>query len=224
MREPLPGPSLSSEFDISPATAALVVVDMQRVAADPEVGIGSYLAKNDRSVHDYVYGRIRTQVVPTVSQLIERFREVGRPIVFLTNGSSAEDYSDYLPLRRGRVHDVGFIPRVGSIEYEIIPELEPKPHDLVVLKRSTSPFNSTGLDQILRNMGIAVLIIVGVATDACVGLTARDAADRGYGVVLVEDGTATYTPERHDAFLSFFASVHGKVMTADELLPFLVGR
>jgi nicotinamidase-related amidase len=113
---------------------------------------------------------------------------------------------------------------VGSSEYEIIEELRPEPDDLVVLKRSTSPFNSTGLDQILRNMGITVLVTVGVATDACVGLTARDAADRGYGVVLVEDATATYSPERQDAFLSFFASVHGNVMTTEEVLPYFAGE
>jgi nicotinamidase-related amidase len=218
VREPLPGPALSSEFELRPDTGALLVVDMQRVAADPELGVGGYLAQHDPQVHDYIYERVRARVTPNIRRLQERFRDLGRPVVFVVNGSSAPDFSDYLPLRRGRVRDVGFIPRVGSAEYEILQELRPMPEELVILKRSTSAFSSTGLDQILRNMGITDLVTVGVATDACVGLTARDAADRGYGVVLVEDATATYTPQRHESFLSLFATVHGNVMTTDEVV------
>lgn len=223
VRDLLPGPILSSEFDIVPAKAALLVVDVQRVAADRAIGLGSYLAEHDPDVHKYVYGRIEDLVVPNIRRLLASIRRAGRPVIYVVNGSSTDDYSDYLPLRRGRINDVGFIPRVGSPEYEILKEVQPEPNDVVVMKRSTSPFNSTGLDQILRNMGVTVVIAVGVATDACVGLTVRDAADRGYGVVVVEDGTATYTPERHDAFLSFFGSVHGKVMTTDQILPYFSG-
>lgn len=218
MSPTLPGPVLSSQFEVSVDTAALLVVDMQRVAADPSSGLGPYLAEHDRPAHDYVYERIGSTVIPHIEQLLARFRQVGRPVVYVVNGSTMADYSDYLPLRRQRVKEVGFIPQAGTPEYEIVEPLAPRPNEPVFMKRSTSAFNSTGVDQILRNMGITDLITVGVATDACVGLTARDAADRGYGVVLVEDAMATYTAQRHESFLSFFGTVHGRVMSTDEVL------
>ena len=81
---------------------------------------------------------------------------------------------------------------VGSFEHEIVDELAPLPGELVLDKNASSPFNGTGIDQLLRNLGVETLVLVGVATDMCVETTGRDAADRGYNVIVAEDATATY--------------------------------
>ena len=216
-------PSLTHEFELDPARTALLVVDLQRVDADPACGLGVWLAEHQPEVHDWVYGRIAEQVVPNTRALLERFRGLGRPVVYLTNGSELDGYADYLPRRRGRVRETGFIPRVGTPEYAILDAVAPQAGELVLVKRSTSGFSSTALDQLLRNLDVSDLVVVGVATDACVGLTAADAADRGYGVVLVGDATATYTAERQDAFEALFGTVWGQVRTTAEVMALLAG-
>ena len=88
-------------------------------------------------------------------------------------------------------------------------------------KTTYGTFTSTGLDHALRSMGVDSLVVGGVVTNVCVETTARDAADRGYEVVLVEDGCAAYSPEIHDATLLSFQGPFGRVRTTDEVLALL---
>jgi biuret amidohydrolase len=101
--------------------------------------------------------------------------------------------------------------------------LEPRPGELVVNKTTYGPFNSTGLDHALRSMNVASLVGGGVVTNVCVETTARDAADRGYEVVLVDDGCAAFSPEIHEATLLSFQGPFGRVRTTDEVLALLRG-
>jgi nicotinamidase-related amidase len=113
---------------------------------------------------------------------------------------------------------------VGSFEHEIVDEVAPGPGELVLDKNSSSPFNGTGIDQLLRNLGVDTLVLAGVATDMCVETTARDAADRGYNVVVASDATATFYAAHHDASLSALARVFGKVWNTETILHGLEGR
>jgi nicotinamidase-related amidase len=72
-------------------------------------------------------------------------------------------------------------------------------------------------------VGITSLVIGGVLTNVCVEATARDAADLGYDVVLLEDGSAAYSPEIHESTLLSFGSYFGRVRSADEVLAQLNG-
>jgi len=92
---------------------------------------------------------------------------------------------------------------------------------LVIDKNSSSPFNSTGIDQLLRNMGVTSLIITGMATDMCVETTSRDAADRGYHVIVVEDAVATFFAEHHRAALSALARTFAQVYDTHRVLSAL---
>ena len=89
-----------------------------------------------------------------------------------------------------------------SPEYEIVPQLAPLPHDLVLDVNSVSPFASTSLDQLLRNMGVENLVVTGVLTNAAVESTVTDAGDRGYNAILIEDGCAAYRQEEHEDALA----------------------
>lgn len=73
----------------------------------------------------------------------------------------------------------------------------------------------------LRNLGIETLVIGGVVTNRCVETTARDATDRGYQVILVNDGTATYSQELQDMTMHSLMGSYGFVRTTDELLTLL---
>jgi isochorismate hydrolase len=99
--------------------------------------------------------------------------------------------------------------------------LEPRPDELVVNKTTYGTFNSTGLDHALRSLGITSLVVGGVVTNVCVETTARDAADRGYDVVVLDDGSAAFSPEIHEATLLSFQGPFGRVRTSDEVLALL---
>ncbi|MFN7899294.1 MAG: isochorismatase family cysteine hydrolase [Synechococcaceae cyanobacterium] len=81
---------------------------------------------------------------------------------------------------------MGFPP--GRRGTEVIPELAPLSDELVLPKSSSSPFNSTTIDDLLRNIGLRNLVVIGLLTDQCIDHTVKDAADQGYQVVCVEDG------------------------------------
>jgi nicotinamidase-related amidase len=128
-----------------------------------------------------------------------------------------------IPLRRPETAPglVGAFHHAGTFEHGILPEVAPAPGELVLNKSSRSAFTSTGIEHALRNMGIATLVVAGVSTSACVETTGRDAADRGFQVVLVEDATAEYDEASHEATLCQFAVRFGRVWTTDETLEVL---
>jgi nicotinamidase-related amidase len=67
-------------------------------------------------------------------------------------------------------------------------------------------------------MGIEYLAVTGVSTNSCVETTARDAADRGFGTLLVEDGCGAGQQRFHDATLASFSRLFGRVASADEVI------
>ena len=105
----------------------------------------------------------------------------------------------------------------------IVAALEPRPGELVVNKTTFGTFNSTGLDHALRSLGIASLVVGGVVTNVCVETTARDAADRGYQVVLLDDGCAALSQEIHEVTLLSIGVYFGRVRRTDEVLALLKG-
>jgi nicotinamidase-related amidase len=141
--------------------------------------------------------------------------------------SELPDGSDLMPIfqqrnaaARAAAGDVAIPPRTDRWA-RIVAALEPSPGELVVNKTTYGTFNSTGFDHTLRSLGIASLVIGGVMTSGCVETTARDAADRGYDVVLLDDGSAAFSPEIHEATLLSFQGAFGRVRKTDEVLALL---
>ena len=172
---------------------ALLVIDMQRDFLEPE-GFGASLG-NDVS-------RLQPSV-PNVKLLLQAFRHYRLPI-FYTQEGHAPDLSDCPPskLKRGKgklkIGDVGPMGRIlilGEPGNAIIPELAPLPEEIVITKPGKSSFYRTNLAQILQKKGISHLIIAGVTTEVCVQTTMREANDRGYECLLVEDATDSYFPK-----------------------------
>lgn len=96
----------------------------------------------------------------------------------------------------------GFHVPPKSWDAEVIQEIQPTLNEIVLPKTSSSVFNSTVLDYILRNLGISQLIICGCVTDQCVEHAVRDACDLGYLVTMVTDACVTYSRERHEASMT----------------------
>jgi biuret amidohydrolase len=180
-------------FDLDPAHASLVIIDMQRDFLDPG-GFGAALG-NDVSL-------LRRTIVPT-KRLLEAARAAGLSIIHTREGHRP-DLADLPPAKKARgrlvagIGDPGPMGRIlvrGEPGHDIIPELYPLPGEPVVDKPGKGAFHATDLDAMLKNRGIAQLIVCGVTTEVCVNTTVREANDRGYECVVVADCVGSYFPE-----------------------------
>lgn len=197
------------DFELEPASTALVVIDMQRDFIEPG-GFGDALG-NDVS-------RL-TAIVPTVAALIDLFRENGMAIVH-TREAHRPDLSDCPPAKRLRgkpglrIGDEGAMGRIlvaGEPGNQIVPELAPWPGEIVVDKPGKGMFWATGLHEAFRAKGIARLVFAGVTTEVCVQTSMREANDRGYECLLVTDATESYFPEFKAAAIEMIVAQGGIV-------------
>ncbi|MGV8985964.1 MAG: cysteine hydrolase family protein [Cypionkella sp.] len=179
-------------FDFDPATTALIVIDMQRDFMEPG-GFGDTLG-NDVS--------LLRAIIPTAAALIAGCRAAGVPVIH-TRECHLPDLSDCPPAKRlrgkpsTRIGDPGPMGRIliaGEPGAEIIPELFPIPGEIVIDKPGKGAFYATTLPNALARMGIETLLLAGVTTEVCVQTTMREANDRGFTCLLVEDATESYFP------------------------------
>ena len=215
------------QFEVDWSRAALVIVDMQNYGCNPDAGLGPMLSERYPEIATYYVRRVTEIAVPNAQRLLEGFRAAGRRVVFTRHGPLLADGSDMIARRRRR--DVDSVASTGApalwhrgtFEHEVIAALAPADGELVIDKNTSSAFNSTGFEWLLRNLEVETLVLAGMATDMCVETTARDAADRGFNVVVAEDATATFFEHHHRAALSGFARVFGQVWDTARVLAAL---
>lgn len=193
-------PAAPFAYELDPARTALVVIDMQRDFVEPG-GFGESLG-NDVT-------RLQA-IVPTVADLLGLFRAKGWPIVH-TRENHAADLSDCPPAKRDRgepslrIGDPGPMGRVlirGEPGAEIVPELAPLPGEHVIDKPGKGAFYATPLGDLLKELGVTHLVFAGVTTEVCVQTTMREANDRGYVNLLIEDATESYFAAFKEATLA----------------------
>jgi nicotinamidase-related amidase len=180
-------------FEFEPRSCALVIIDMQRDFVDPG-GFGEALG-NDVSL-------LRKAIAPT-RKVLRAVRDKKMLVIHTREGHRA-DLSD-LPRSkklRGRlkagIGDPGPMGRIlvrGEYGHDIVKELKPAPGEPVVDKPGKGAFYATDLDSVLRNRGVQQLVVCGVTTEVCVNTTVREANDRGYDCLVLEDCTGSYFPE-----------------------------
>jgi nicotinamidase-related amidase len=203
--------------EIRPETTALIVVDMQNATGNRDMGLGRLLADEGRADSAaYRFDRIEQLLLPNIRRLIDSCRSVGARILYVTYGAELADYSDVAPHMRRIVEATR--NRAGLPEHEIVDALRPAPGDLVLNKTTMGAFGSTGIDSRLRAMGIETVLVVGVSTNNCVAMTAMEAADHHYGVVVVSDATGTDSDEMQEATLTMLRRLWGRVNTTDEVI------
>ncbi|MHC4133271.1 MAG: cysteine hydrolase family protein [Planctomycetota bacterium] len=158
--------------------------------------------------------------VPNIIKLTEIFHKNGKKVIYLYIAWEP-DYSDAaVPLSRLPAKERGALVR-GKWGVQIIEELAPQDADMVIMKKGYGGFFQTPLDRILRNLGIKTLVASGVLTNFCVETTIREAVGYGYDVILVNDATASFDLEAHNATLRVIAMGFGEVMSTEETLKFL---
>jgi nicotinamidase-related amidase len=195
------------DFELSPARAALVIIDMQRDFLEPG-GFGAMLG-ND-------VGQLRRTIEPN-RRLLAAWR-AAEGLTIHTREGHRPDLADLPPAKKIRGHatqaigDPGPMGRIlvrGEAGHDIIPELMPLPGEPVIDKPGKGAFFATDLHAILQHRGIRQLIVTGVTTEVCVNTTVREANDRGYDCLVLEDCTGSYFPDFHLAGLAMIKAQGG---------------
>ena len=214
-----PIPARPFAFDLQPGHAALVVIDMQRDFIEPG-GFGESLG-NDVALLEAAVG-------PTLA-LLQAWRARGWPVVH-TRESHLPDLSDCPPAKRLRgnpslrIGDAGPGGRLlvrGEPGNAIIPVLAPVAGEIVIDKPGKGAFHATPLQAELQARGVTQLVVAGVTTEVCVQTTLREANDRGYDCLLVEEATASYFPAFKAATIEMVVAQGGIVGWAAPLAAVL---
>jgi len=181
------------EFAFDPEAAALLIIDMQRDFLEPG-GFGESLG-NDVSL-------LRRTIEP-IGRLLDAARAAGLPVIHTREGHRP-DLTDLAPAKKARgkpalaIGDCGAMGRLlvrGEPGHDIIPELYPQPGEPVIDKPGKGAFYATDLDTILKHRGVKQLIVCGVTTEVCVNTSVREANDRGFDCLVLEDCVGSYFPE-----------------------------
>jgi biuret amidohydrolase len=202
-------PALPSPFPFEPARVALVVIDMQRDFIEPG-GFGAALG-NDVAILE--------AAIEPVAMLLGLFRARGWPVIH-TRESHLPDLSDCPPAKRLRgtpglrIGDAGPMGRILVREQPgnaIVSRCAPIAGETTIDKPGKGAFYRTDLETILKAKGITHLVFAGVTTEVCVQTSMREANDRGYECLVVEEATESYFPEFKQATLAMIRAQGGIV-------------
>lgn len=179
-------------YEFVVAHTALVIIDMQRDFIEPG-GFGETLG-NDVS--------LLSAIVPACQAVLSAWRKAGGMVVH-TREAHNSDLSDCPSAKRLRgnpslrIGDVGPMGRIlikGEPGNQIIEALAPVSGEIVLDKPGKGAFYATGLHELLTQAKVTHLLFMGVTTEVCVQTSMREANDRGYDCLLLEDCTESYFP------------------------------
>ncbi|WP_309083920.1 isochorismatase family cysteine hydrolase [Chelativorans sp.] len=181
----------------------LLVIDVQNWVMD----------EKNRQPRPEFYEDAHSTVIPNIRRLIEAARGHGVEVIYTVMENFTEDGRD-----RSLDYKLSnfFIPK-GSWDAKVVDEIRPEPDEMVIPKTSSSLFNSTNFEYLIRNIGLDTIAVTGFLTDQCVDHTIRDGADRGFHMICVSDACATDTRLRHQAALNAFKG-YCRMETTDSLL------
>jgi nicotinamidase-related amidase len=189
--------SVESELVLDGARTALVAIDLQRgiVGTNPAPHSGS-------------------DVVARAASVARALREAGGTIVWVRVTPSPDGRDALHPLT-----DTPPPPGQRPPDWaDLMPELDRQPGDIVITKRQWGAFYGTELDLQLRRRGVDTILLCGITTNIGVETTARDAYDRGYNQVFIEDATSARSAEEHAFVMRTAFPRMGRVRTTAQVL------
>lgn len=181
---------------------ALIVIDLQ----EDFLSTTGYFAKQG-----YDPTPLRA-ILPVVSRLIAAARAAGLRIIHTRQGYRG-DMADMTPYEKWRRQRAGLdgteiLLRSGP-GFQIVPEIDVAPQDIIVDKTCNGAFTYTDLELVLRAQGITHLLFSGCTTDVCVHTTLREACDRNFQCLTISDACASGDRKAHEAALHMVTVEHG---------------
>jgi nicotinamidase-related amidase len=206
--------------NLTPTNTAVIVIDMQVDFC----GVGGWATVSGTDLE-----MMRKPIQP-IERVLRAARSFGMPVIYTREGhrSSGLDLTSVKQFRSrlggagvGDPSPIGRILIRGEAGHAIIPELTPEAGDVIIDKVGSGCFYGTEMEHVLRNQGIRNLIFVGVTTECCVQTSIREASDRGFDNLLLEDCTAAVTPELKEASINLIRNpmtLFGTVGTSEAVI------
>jgi ureidoacrylate peracid hydrolase len=196
------------------ANTAFLIIDVQHFCAFPGEGEWEHIDSNPvPPEHTYYFDRIRQQVLPNIRKMQTCCRKAGIEVMYTVIESLTADGRE-----RGLDYKIsGFLVPKGSPWARVPEVIAPLPDEIIIAKGSSSVFNSTNIDYILRALEIDYLLMAGLVTDQCVESAVRDACDRGFLVTLLTDACGTHSQQRQDASLNAIKG-YCRQLTTEQLI------
>jgi nicotinamidase-related amidase len=192
------------ELALDPKKTALVVIDLQRgilaLPAAPYTG---------------------DEVVERAAALCRAAREAGSTVVLVRVTPSADGRDALRPLADAPMPAPAQLPAGWA---DLAPELGVQMGDVVITKRQWGAFYGTELDLQLRRRGVDTIILCGISANIGVESTARDAYERVYNLILVEDAIAARSAEEHAFVMRTVFPRIGRIRKTAEVLAALEAR
>ena len=199
-------PQLTRDRQIVNGRAALLVIDVQNATFGPA---------QERSQPEF-HAAAKGRVIPNLRRLLEAFRRAELEVIYTVMENLTADGRD----RSLDYKLSGMSIAKGSWEAQVLAEVASQGDELVLPKTSSSVFNSTNLDYLLRNIGIEDVFVSGFLTDQCIDHAVKDGADRGYYMTCIHDACAAETAARHEAARQCFKG-YCRMLSTQEVLDLI---
>jgi len=197
----IPQTRFSRDRPILPGRAALLIIDVQNATCGPK----------QKAENPKFYLAATSRVIPNIGRLLAACRSGRLEVIYTVIENLTDDGRD----RSLDYKLSNMAVAKGSWEAQVLAEIAPQPDEIVLPKTSSSVFNSTIVDYLLRNIGIEDVFVAGFLTDQCIDHAIKDGADRGYYMSCVHDACAAESKARHEAALSCFKGYCRMLSTED---------
>jgi len=170
-------------FHLTADNTVLLILDLQKLVLEEEGGIAKLASLKGLTSEFKDFYQMMKISLENIRSMLERCRQLGIKVIFTRIVSKTGDADDIGP--HTSIWDASF-PYDPDDEVLIIPQQK---GELVLDKVCSNPFNCTDLEDMLRDLSVKYIILCGVRSPGYLNMVSFDAADRGFGVIMVSDAS-----------------------------------